>query len=570
MIGTAITTRMQQRTDRLVARQYAEQRATWTHGGHPGDPVLAEILGVNKSTAGVDVNRRTVLGYPAAWRAMTLISGDVAKTPLYLYKRTGEQGKERDKHHPAYPLLRRKSNPELKAFDFKRVLTHHALMLGNGYAFIEHNNAGVPIALWPLNPEVTYPVREVNRDGGDAQLWYVTRVANEEHRIVADDILHIKGMGFDGMRGYSVIQVAMEALGLGLAAQKFGSIYFANGSRSDGILMYPGKLDQKGSEALRTSWQKMHQGLDNAHKTAVLEGGMKYEQLTITNEEAQFLETRNFEIRQVANLFGVPPHKLGDNSKSSYNSLEQENRAYVDQSLDHWFVAWEEECFDKLLSTKEKRDDSHVIEFLRAIMLRADTKTESEVRRREVNEGLISLNEGRSQMNRPPVPGGDKLRIPKNIGILGESEEEPQATDSTGSAARLDAQLVLVSDAVKRVLKIVGNKARRKAKNSSEFIAWVDADFETGSQAVVGLSEPITRAVAPLHDPGRSVLMYLDVANVVYTDLMDLCDTCSPAKLPAAVETLTRDWLTTIPEKFVVDLREQVKGVHAELISTKE
>ena len=287
-----------------------------------------------RSDSGVRVNRRSALTYPAFWRGINLISRDTAKLPFKVWRRFPDGGKEPATDHPAFRLMNRKPNPEMKAFDFRQTIQAHALSVGNGYGFIDRGGSRQPIAIVPLDPEVTYPVR------ADGVLSYVTTVdvkgVSTMVKLDPRDVLHIKGLGFDGLVGYDVLSIAKQAIGTGLAAAKHVAIHFKKGTTASVVLTHPQKLTDETAKRLRTSWERLHAGLNAETRTAILEEGMKAEPLSIDHKKSQVLELRNFEVRQIANILGLPPHKLGDPARTSFASLEQENAAYLHDALDGW------------------------------------------------------------------------------------------------------------------------------------------------------------------------------------------------------------------------------------------
>lgn len=392
----------------------AEGRASLENPSTPlsnPDEWLYEALGARKSASGVRVNRETALTYAAVWRGTNLISRDVGKLPLVIYKRQGE-GKARAPEHAAYNLLRRKPNQYMTAFVFRQTLQAHVLLRGNGYAYIFRRGDGTPLELLPLNPDSTYPVRE------NGVLMYITEISLtvqgqtggapvvQLRKLPAADVLHIKGLSFDGLIGYDVITKARESLGLGIAMEEFGSRFFRNNAKPSVVIEHPGKLTDQAAKKLREQWNSIHSGLENAHKTAVLEEGMKLKEFSIAARNAQLIESRQFQIREVANWFGVPPHKLGDTTRTAFASLEQENQSYLDDALDPWLVNWEEECWDKLLTEEEKAGDTHVIEFMRHALVRANLADRGIFYSAALSAGWISRDEVRARENLNPIPDG--------------------------------------------------------------------------------------------------------------------------------------------------------------------
>ncbi len=427
----------------------------------PLDPDAWEDLGwLGRMTdAGVRVNHENCIGHPPLWRAVNLIAGDVAKLPLNVYRRT-DGGHERDKDHVANWLLRHKVNDYILSYVFKKTLQYHALLHGNGYAYI-HREGTQPKQLVPLNPKTTEPVVI----GGN--LFYGVTINGQKRRLFATDVLHIKGLSDDGIEGVDVIQVMSQALALGMAAQKYGAKFFGSGAKAGGILMLPPNMKPAARKQREEEWKKEQEGLDNAFKSMLLEDGAKWIQNTITPEQGQFLETRQFEAIQVALVLGTPPHKLGDNGKVSYNSLEQENKSYLQDCLDHWLVMWEQECWDKLLTENEKRNDTHFVEFNRSALQRTDEKTEVESLERQVNCGMLLLNEARAIRNLPPVEGGDRPRMPSNI-IFTDAKQIESKSAATNSRINQSIENAL-NDRIDRLLE-VEQAVRAKSNCSIELL----------------------------------------------------------------------------------------------------
>lgn len=387
------------------------------------DAWLVDAWGGGETDAGVNVNRKTAIGYPPLWRGINLISGDVATMPLVVYERGLEEERKKATSHPAHNLLLFEPNEFMTAFDFKRTLQYHAMLFGNGYAAI-FRSLRTPVELLVLSPTETFPVQ------ANGRLWYVTKVGEEQRRIPAEDVLHIRGLSFDGLIGHSVLEVMREALGLGMAAREFGARFFGEGSNQSGVLMVPGKFKQEQIRNAIQSWEEMAKGLKRSHKVALLQDGVKWQPTTISPEQGQFNETRQFEVREVANILGIPPHKLGDSSRTSYNSLEQENLSYLHEALKPWLSAWQSECRKKLLSKEEKKNDTHFFEFLHESLLAVNIEAKVKTLETEVNAGMLSLDEARAKLNMPPLPDGlgKRFRMPANMVFI----DAPQETEEPG------------------------------------------------------------------------------------------------------------------------------------------
>jgi HK97 family phage portal protein len=359
-------------------------------------------LGGERSQAGVRVTQKRALGYPAVWRAVNLISGDVGKMPMFVYKLSGEN-KDVDRVHPAYRLLRYKANEFLLAYHLKQILTFHALIRGNGYGYIDRLANGNPLDITVLDPDKTEPVRV------DGKVWYLYGKGDNlatYRRIPAADVIHIRGLGYDGLMGYPVLDLLRESIGAAIAARDHAARYFRNGARPGGVLEHPGKLSAGARQNMRESWERIHKGIDNAHKVAILEEGTKYTGFSANASDAQLLENREFDAREVANIFGVPTHKLGDPSKVAYNSLEQENQSYYDDTLSRWLRLWADECGDKLLSDREKLAESHCIDFDYQELARADLAAQTAYASAALQYGWENIDGIRAMFGKNPIADG--------------------------------------------------------------------------------------------------------------------------------------------------------------------
>lgn len=284
------------------------------------------------STSGKYVNERTSMQMTAVYSCVRILSEAIASLPLQLYKYTDTGGKERAADHPLYFLLHDEPNTEMTSFVFRETLMTHLLLWGNAYAQIIRNGKGEIVGLYPLMPDRINVYRdekgrlyyEYTRSTDDAR---TTNTKDMTVRLSPTEVLHIPGLGFDGLVGYSPIAMAKNAIGLAIATEEYGSKFFANGAAPSGVLEHPGIL--KDPVKVRDSWMQTFGGSHNANKVAVLEEGMKYTPISISPNEAQFLETRKFQIDEIARIFRVPPHMIGDLEKSSFDNIEQQSIEFV-------------------------------------------------------------------------------------------------------------------------------------------------------------------------------------------------------------------------------------------------
>ena len=291
-----------------------------------------------RSNAGKRVTDRTALQHTVVYACVRVLSEAVAQLPLHLYKYTNS-GKERVPQHPLYFLLHDQPNPEMTSFRFRETLMSHILIYGNAYAQIIRNGRGEIVGLYPLTPDRI----KVDRDEHNKLIYIYSRYDEANPNIKTQgeivlkqkDVLHIPGLGFDGLVGYSPIAMAKNALGITLACEEYGASFFANGASPSGILEHPGVI--KNPAKIREAWHNAY-GSGNSHKVAVLEEGMKYQPIAIPNNEAQFLETRKFQIEEIARLYRVPLHMLGDLDHATFSNVEHLSLDFVKYSLDQCYA----------------------------------------------------------------------------------------------------------------------------------------------------------------------------------------------------------------------------------------
>jgi HK97 family phage portal protein len=353
----------------------------------------------------------------AVYSCVRILAEAVAGLPLHLYKYTASGGKEKALSHPLYFLLHDEPNPEMSSFVFRETLMTHLLLWGNAYAQIIRNGKGEIIALYPLMPNRM----RVDRDTKGELYYSYTRYSDEAPAINGitvtlrpSDVLHIPGLGFDGLVGYSPIAMAKNAIGLAMATEEYGAKFFANGAAPGGVLEHPGTI--KDPQKVKESWNMAYQGSSNAHRVAVLEEGMKYQPIGISPEQAQFLETRKFQINEIARIFRVPPHMVGDLEKSSFSNIEQQSLEFVKYTLDPWVIRWEQAISRSLLSPSEKK--LYFSKFNVDGLLRGDYASRMNGYATARQNGWMSANDIRELENLDRIPaelGGDLYLINGNM-----------------------------------------------------------------------------------------------------------------------------------------------------------
>lgn len=370
-----------------------------------------------RTTSGKTVNERTALQTTAVYACVRILSETIASLPLHVYRYT-EGGKAKDTEHVLYTLLHDEPNPDMTSFVFRETLMSHLLIWGNAYAQILRDRSGQVIGLYPLLPDQMSVHRSEK-----GKLYYVYNRYEEDNPnfqekgsivLSQEEVLHIPGLGFDGLIGYSPIALAKNAVGMTLACEEYGASFFGNGANPGGVLEHPGILKDPGK--VRDSWNAVYQGTRNAHKVAVLEEGMSYKQIGIPPEEAQFLETRKFQINEIARLFRIPPHMVGDLEKSSFSNIEQQSLEFVKYTLDPWVVRFEQALKKSLLLPEEKK--THFIKFNVDGLLRGDYQSRMNGYAIGRQNGWLSTNDIRELEELNPISpeeGGDLYLINGNM-----------------------------------------------------------------------------------------------------------------------------------------------------------
>ena len=405
---------------------------------HPKDATTGSAYHffMGNSTSGKTVTERSAMQMTAVYSCVRILAEAIAGLPLQLYRYTDTGDKEKAIEHPLYLLLHDEPNPEMTSFIFRETPMTHLLLWGNAYAQIIRNGKNEVLSLYPLMPNrmtvdrdehgrLYYSYQMQTDDGADMKQGIVV--------LSPQDVLHIPGLGFDGLVGYSPIAMAKNAIGLAIATEEYGSKFFANGATPGAVLEHPGLI--KDPEKVRESWNTAFRGSGNANKVAVLEEGMKYTPISIAPEQAQFLETRKFQIDEIARIFRVPPHMIGDLEKSSFNNIEQQSLEFVKYTLDPWVCRWEQAMNRSLLNEKEK--SGYFIKFNVDGLLRGDYQSRMNGYAVGRQNGWLSANDIRELENMDQIPdedGGNLYLINGNMtklkdaGIFagdGKEEETP-------------------------------------------------------------------------------------------------------------------------------------------------
>ncbi len=356
------------------------------------------LLEPTLSDAGVHINETNALRISAVYSCVRLISETVATLPRHIYRRT-DSGRAIDREHPIYRLVHDTPNDYMTAFELFESMVVHLCLYGNSYCYIDRDATGIPISIQPLLPDRTWPEK---RHGN---LVYLSRLNEGTMEFLPSDILHLKGLSIDGLVGLSPTRLLRNDYGHESAAGTFMGKFFGSGANMGGVLTFKGKLSTEARAKLKEQIQSEYQGNSNAFKLMVLEEDARFDKFGISPEDGQLNETRNLLIRKIASAFRVPPHKIGDTSRTSYSSLEQENRSFYSECINPYLRRIEDQINQKLFLEAEKGQT--YFEFNRLGVLQADTATQTQHFHMMLQDGVYLRNEVRAYLGLNPIPGGD-------------------------------------------------------------------------------------------------------------------------------------------------------------------
>lgn len=385
-------------------------------------------LWISMRQAGVVVNEDTALTLAAVWACVRVIAETIASLPWQVYRAMPDGGRQRVSTHPADWLIGTQANPEMPAFQFTETLLAHALTFGNGFAEIERNPAGRPVWLWPLTPCRVEPMR-----ADDGRIVYrISNPSREPTYLEAEDVFHLRGLGYDGLVGYSVVRLASRAIGQGIALEEFGSSFFGNDATPGGFLKHPGRLSDQARQNLQKSWNQKHQGPYRRRSVAILEEGLDWVQTGLPPEDALFITSQQFSVNTICRWYRVPPHKVAELARSTYSNIESQNIDFVTDTLLPWVRRLESEANIKLFGRVQQGTVYSRINLNG--LLRGDAPARASFYTQMIDRGVFSINDVLELEDRNPIgPDGDKRFVPLNMQLLekaGEEEPEPEPAPS--------------------------------------------------------------------------------------------------------------------------------------------
>jgi len=496
------------------------------------DEFLDFLSGGGVTSSGVNVTQKTALSSTVVWACVRILAETLASLPLPVYKRLNPRGKERDPAHPLYKILHDNPNPYMTAMTFKEVIHAHVVSWGNGFADIEWGPNGQVRALWPLRPDKMKELKFI-----DGKLKYIYTLPTGEDSILDySRVFHVPGLGFDGYIGYSPIQMERNAIGLTMATEEYGNKFFSNGAKPGGVLQHPAKLSETAKTGLSEAWNKMHQGLSNQHRIAILEEGMTYAAVGIPPGDSQFLETRKFQVEEIARIFRVPLHLLQHLERATNNNIEHQGIDFVVHTIRPWLVRWEQAIKLRLINGRDTQ--THFAEFLVDGLLRGDSESRNKAYAVGRQWGWLSANDVLEMENRNPIGEqgdiyitpmnmipADKINefAPKSASPQAERQIEERALPNPAkNRSLLTARFEpVIRDALARVVNRdiadVRRALKRKLKDTkdpTEFLQWVEDYYEKAPEWINRTMLPVYTTFAELIGEQAASEVGLDEFNI--------------------------------------------------------
>lgn len=444
------------------------------------DKMMTEAAYGVPTAAGVTVSESTSLRLIPVFACVRLLANTIASLPFPVYRYTTGGGKAKAWDHPLYSILHDAPNSEMSSFDFWSMAVASLELWGNAYAEISRNAIGDVVGLWPLDPSAM----KVDRWGDDGRLVYKYYSTNPPKEFRSRDLLHIRGFGSNGITGYGPIALARQGIGLSSALEEYGARFFGNDSTPGGVLSVEGTLKDEGRKALKAAWHEAHQPLEKKHEIAVLDAGAKFQAITVNAQDAQFIESRKFQRGEIAMLFGIPPHMIGDTERATSwgTGIEHQSIGFVMYTLRPRLEMIEQQVMLSLFTPDEQR--AFFAEFVVDGLLRGDASTRWETYQKAIQNGIYSPNDVLRLENMNTMgPAGDQRFINGNMRPI----EAPYngRVGGDGQAARL---LPIVREAaagiIRKEIVAIGKVAKRHDGDPSGYLLAIE-DFYSSHAAYV-------------------------------------------------------------------------------------
>jgi len=411
----------------LLNNIFKERRSAVVNPTHPRDEGLIKLFGLNNYTSsGMFVSPDSAWRIAAAAAAIKVIAETLANLPLFVYRKTSDGGKEQASEHPLYDLLHSDPNRADTSYDWRLFTQSSILTHGNALNEILYTQGGAVGEIMPL----MYDEVRVFWANDKRRAYEVYSRGNSNRILLQDEVFHVMGPSKDRLTGMSPIRECMESFGLSMAAEKFGSRFFTNDARPSVVLKHPQPLGPEAVKNISDSWEERFKGVERSHRPAVLEEGMEIQTIGIPPEEAQFLETRKFQRSEIASIFRVPPHMIGDLEKATFSNIEQQSLEFVIYTMGPWLVAWEQKFRKSLLTPKERLQ--YNVEFKVDGLLRGDIQARYNAYAQARQWGWLSVNDIRKLENQNKIENGDVYLQPLNMGPAGALPNPPDNPDPQG------------------------------------------------------------------------------------------------------------------------------------------
>lgn len=546
-------------------------------GSHPSNPDRWFIrhIGAPESVAGVHVDEDSALSATAVWAGVRMISETLAMLPLKVYERIDDRSKRAARTMGLYRLLHDEPNEEQTSFEFREMQQGFMLLWGNCYAQLVHNGRGEVSEIWPLVPWRVTP----ERSKGNALTYRVQLPDNGGYTVLpADDVLHIRGFSSNGLLGDNIVERFRDSIGLSLAAEEFGGRFFGSGLAAGGLLEHPAKLGPEGRKNVRESFNAEHSGVSRSHRLMILEEGMKWHQTTIDPESAQALETRKFQVTEVARILNLPPHLLKDLERATFTNIEHQGQEFVTYSMQPWLTRWEQRLNRSVLLPSQR--SKYFTQFEVKGLLRGDSAARSAFYTSMFNVGAYSPNDILQNEDEEPVEGGDQRfvqgamvpidKIAEMVTAQLKAKEtpppappdapKPKAPDPEPRSIQADPYTALepvVRAEVERIMKRRTDRVKGEVrKGPQRFRVWADNFFEKEAALVAEAIYPATRSLSALigRDLDADALAIADSDRALAEVRKALA---VPDELDARIAALMSQWATERTETLTREIMDR-------------
>jgi HK97 family phage portal protein len=502
--------------------------------------VVVDAMAVNRESASGFITPTSAMKISAVFACVRILAETLGSLPLILYERVAE-GKRRAQNHYLYNVLHDRPNELMTAFEFREAIQGHLALWGNAYIQTEYDARGRITELWPLLPSMMHLTK---RDG--YMRYYYYQLPNGQMKWLSSNVIwHLRGLGGDGLNGYSVIGFARTNWETSLSADAYVNRFYKNDARPGIVLEYPGVMSDEAHKKLKKSWKEEHEGVNKAHRVAILEEGMKLHEVGIPPEDAQFIETRDFQVLDICRWFRVQPHKVMQLKNATFSNIEHQSIEHVTDTITPWARRWEQSINQNLLLQGER--DRYYAEFLLEALLRGDTATRYQAYATARQNGWLSANDIRELENMNPVEGGDIYLVPLNMVPAPQAGQQQETNSTRGEVRSVEnrsasmrlrlrgAWLQIYRDTAQRVLRRESNDIKRQVQkmtrqmDTAKLLLWLDEfyrehfDFVKRSMAPVAGSYGEAIVAEALDEIGEDfeispeVLRFIDSYNGSYS-----------------------------------------------------